>query len=196
MKLAVAQPGDGGPQFAPEGRRDSVLSSRDGGQQVWLADFDPATGATSNAKKLTAIATEADNAQWSPDGRSIVFTSAVYPDCPAITTADFATGNKCNADRDAAARRQQGEGADLHPPALPPLEPLHRRQALASLSRLGRERRNARPDAQRPARRSAVFARRRRRLCAFRPTRRNWPSLRISIPSRPPASAPRSSPST
>ena len=36
-------------------------------------------------------------------GRSIVFTSAVYPDCPAITTADAAAGNKCNADRDKAA---------------------------------------------------------------------------------------------
>jgi dipeptidyl aminopeptidase/acylaminoacyl peptidase len=103
FKLAVAQPGDGGPQFAPEGRRILFLSGRDGGQQVWLADFDPVSGATINAKKLTSIATEADNAQWSPDGRSIVFTSTVYPDCPAITTADFNTGNQCNADRDAAA---------------------------------------------------------------------------------------------
>ena len=66
----------------------------------------PSTGATSNAKKLTAIATEADNALWSPEGRSIVFTSAVYPDCAAITTADFDTGNKCNADRDARCGRQ------------------------------------------------------------------------------------------
>ena len=103
MKLAVGQPGDGGPQFAPEGRRILLLSSRDGGQQVWLADFDPVSGGTSNTKKLTAIATEADNALWSPDGRSIVFTSAVYPDCAAISTADFDTGNKCNADRDGEA---------------------------------------------------------------------------------------------
>ncbi|MDE3162347.1 MAG: S9 family peptidase, partial [Acidobacteriota bacterium] len=48
-------------------------------------------------------ATEADNAIWSPDGKSIVFTSAVYPDCPAITTADFVTGDRCNAARDKAA---------------------------------------------------------------------------------------------
>ena len=102
MKLAVGQPGDGGLQFAPDGKRILFLSGREGGQQVWLADFDPATGAASNARKLTAIATEADNAKWSPDGKSIVFTSAVYPDCPAITTADFATGNACNADRDKA----------------------------------------------------------------------------------------------
>ena len=101
MKIGVAQDGDSGVQFTSDGQRILFLSSRDNGQQIWTADFDPATGATSNAKKLTAIATEADNAKWSPDGKSIVFTSAVYPDCPAITMADFDTGNKCNAGRDA-----------------------------------------------------------------------------------------------
>ena len=72
------------------------LSGREGGQQVWLADFDPATGATSNAKKLTAIATEADNAQWSPDGnrscllrRSIPIARRSRP--PTSTPATNAT---------------------------------------------------------------------------------------------------------
>jgi len=102
QKLAVAQPGDSGPQFSADGKRILFLSGRDGGQQVWLADFDTATGATSNAKKLTSISTEADNAKWSPDGKSIVMTSSVYPDCAAITTADFGTGDTCNAERDSA----------------------------------------------------------------------------------------------
>jgi dipeptidyl aminopeptidase/acylaminoacyl peptidase len=116
QRIAVAQPGDSGLQFAPDGNSVLFLSGRDGGEQIWLATFDPATGATSNAHKLTTIATEADNAIWSPDSRSIVFTSSVYPDCPAITAADFttgaptdrssavgwSTGNQCNADRDAA----------------------------------------------------------------------------------------------
>jgi len=100
--IPVTRAGDGGPQFARDGKRILFLSGREGGQQVWLADFDTATGATSNPKKLTTISTEADNALWSPDGRFVVFTSSVYPDCPAITAADGATGDKCNADRDAA----------------------------------------------------------------------------------------------
>jgi dipeptidyl aminopeptidase/acylaminoacyl peptidase len=109
QKLAVGQSGDGGPQFAFDGHSLLFLSGREGGQQIWLADFDTATGVASNAKKLTALATEADNALWSPDGKSIVFTSAVYPDCAAITAADFATGNKCNADRDAAASKVKAQ---------------------------------------------------------------------------------------
>jgi dipeptidyl aminopeptidase/acylaminoacyl peptidase len=101
-KLDVAQPGDSGIQFASDGLSVLFLSGRQGGQQVWKADFDAATGATANPKKLTAISTEAGDALWSPDGNSVLFTSTVYPDCPAITAADAATGDKCNADRDAA----------------------------------------------------------------------------------------------
>jgi len=115
--LAVAQPGDSGAQFAPDGKRILFLSSRSGSRQIWLAEFDPSTGATSNPRKLTSIATEAGNAIWSPDGKSVLFTSAVYPDCPAIAADDATTGDatdrsssvgwsvgdKCNADRDAAA---------------------------------------------------------------------------------------------
>jgi dipeptidyl aminopeptidase/acylaminoacyl peptidase len=102
IPLAVGKPGDGGIQFAPDDKRILFVSGREGGQQVWLADFDGATGVASNLKKLTAISTEADNAKWSPDGKWIVFTSDVYPDCPAITEADGKTGDQCNADRDAA----------------------------------------------------------------------------------------------
>jgi dipeptidyl aminopeptidase/acylaminoacyl peptidase len=101
--LDMTKPGDGGPEFSADGKRILFLSGREGGQQVWVGDFDGATGAVSNAKRLTGISTEADNAKWSPDGQSIVFTSAVYPDCAAITVADQVTGDKCNKDRDAAA---------------------------------------------------------------------------------------------
>jgi dipeptidyl aminopeptidase/acylaminoacyl peptidase len=102
QRIAVAHPGDSGVQFASDGKRILFLSSRSGSQQVWLADFDPATGATANAKKLTNISTGADNAIWSPDGHSVVFTSSVYPDCPAIIPNDSGVGDECNSNRDAA----------------------------------------------------------------------------------------------
>jgi len=103
IKLALAQPGDSGPQFSPDGKRILFLSARDGGhQQVFIVDFDTATGATTNQKRVTFIWGEADNALWAPDGKSIVFTSEVYPDCPAIRIDDFATGDNCNIIRDEA----------------------------------------------------------------------------------------------
>jgi dipeptidyl aminopeptidase/acylaminoacyl peptidase len=102
IKVAVAQPNDGGLEFAPDNKHILFLSGREDGQQIWQADFDSATGATSNPKKLTTISGEADNAKWSPDSKTIVFTSDVYPGCPAITTADAKTGDQCNADRDKA----------------------------------------------------------------------------------------------
>jgi dipeptidyl aminopeptidase/acylaminoacyl peptidase len=100
--LTAAKRGDSGVQFSADGKRILFLSSREVGQQIWLADFDTATGVASNPKKLTTISTDADNARWSPDGHSVLFTSSVYPDCPAITPTD-ATGDTCNAGRDAAA---------------------------------------------------------------------------------------------
>jgi dipeptidyl aminopeptidase/acylaminoacyl peptidase len=102
-KFSMMRPGDSSLQFAADGKHILFLSSRQGSQQVWLAEFDTATGAADNATRLTSISTEAENAQWSPDGHSVIFTSSVYPDCPAISTADQSTGDKCNLDRDAAA---------------------------------------------------------------------------------------------
>jgi dipeptidyl aminopeptidase/acylaminoacyl peptidase len=64
--------------------------------------------ATSNAKS-DVDATEADNAKWSPDER-VVFTSTVYPDCAAITSADQTTGDRCNKDRGTAAAKEGIEG--------------------------------------------------------------------------------------
>ena len=114
-KLEVAQPGDDGVQFSADGKRILFLSSRSGSQQIWLASFDSATGATGNPFdaapadgpfQLTHNSVEPDNAKWSPDGRFIVFTADVYPDCPAFTEADASEGSeadKCNATRDTAA---------------------------------------------------------------------------------------------
>jgi dipeptidyl aminopeptidase/acylaminoacyl peptidase len=103
IKLSVAQPGDSGPQFSSEGKRLLFISGRTGAPQIWTADFDSATGATTNLHKLTNLDLGIDNAQWAPDGRSVVFTAPVYPDCPAIVPGDNGAGAECNYDRDAKA---------------------------------------------------------------------------------------------
>ena len=78
------------------------LSGRDGSQQVWLADFDGATGTASNAKKLTAFLPEPIVRFGRRTATPWFLFRHVYPDCPAITPADGGVGDKCNADRDAA----------------------------------------------------------------------------------------------
>ena len=102
IKLAVALPGDSDLRFAPDGKRILFISDRTGAPQIWITDFDAATGATPHPRKLTNLDLGIDNAKWSPDGHSIVFTAPVYPDCPAISPADGGAGNRCNEERDKA----------------------------------------------------------------------------------------------
>jgi dipeptidyl aminopeptidase/acylaminoacyl peptidase len=79
-------------RFSPDGKRVMFESSRDGGSQIWVQDFDSAGGAlTGEPRKATSISTEASGGLWSPDGKSILFVSEVYPDCK---------DDACNKQRD------------------------------------------------------------------------------------------------
>jgi dipeptidyl aminopeptidase/acylaminoacyl peptidase len=81
------------PRWAPVGKRFAFVSTKEGGSQVWIADFDGTTGTVTAKNRLTNIATEADGELWSPDGKNILFKSDVYPECDGAPAAESA----CNA---------------------------------------------------------------------------------------------------
>jgi dipeptidyl aminopeptidase/acylaminoacyl peptidase len=66
------------PRWSPDSKRIAYISDRAGSSQIWLMDADGG-----NAKPVTNLAAEADGVTFSPDGRNLLFTSAVYPECGA-----------------------------------------------------------------------------------------------------------------
>src|SRR5215467_5328676 len=70
------------PRFSPDGKRLIWSSKATDPTQIWMCDFDPEAGQlVGKPHQLTNLSTGADGGIWSPDGKNIVFVSAVYPDC-------------------------------------------------------------------------------------------------------------------
>jgi Tol biopolymer transport system component len=80
------------PRFSPHGNRLIWTSKATDPTQIWMCDFDSASGVLlGKPGQVTTISTRAEGAIWSPDGRNIMFVSAVYPDCK---------DDDCNKQRD------------------------------------------------------------------------------------------------
>jgi len=92
-KLIAEQDGDR-PRWSPDGKHFAFISNKEGGSQIWIADFDSASGSVTGTHKLTSIATEAAGELWSPDGKSIAFTSRVYPECSGSPVEQEACNKK------------------------------------------------------------------------------------------------------
>jgi dipeptidyl aminopeptidase/acylaminoacyl peptidase len=87
------------PRFSSDGKRLIWTSKATDPTQIWRCDFEPGSGQlVGKPHQVTSISTGADGAIWSPDGKNIVFVSAVYPDCK---------DDACNKQRDEELKKSK-----------------------------------------------------------------------------------------
>ncbi len=87
------------PRFSPEGKRLIWTSKATDPTQIWMCDFDSGSGVlVGKPHQVTEISTGADGGIWSPNGKNIVFVSAVYPDCK---------DDACNKQRDEELKKSK-----------------------------------------------------------------------------------------
>ena len=87
------------PRFSPDGKRLIWTSKATDPTQIWMCDFDSGSGMlVGKPHQVTEISTGADGGIWSPDGKNIVFVSAVYPDCK---------DDACNKKRDEELKKSK-----------------------------------------------------------------------------------------
>ena len=86
-------------RFSPDGKRLIWTSKATDPAQIWMCDFDSGSGVlVGKPHQVTDISTGADGGIWSPDGKNILFVSAVYPDCK---------DDSCNKQRDEELKKSK-----------------------------------------------------------------------------------------
>ena len=98
------------PRWSPDGKRFAFLSNKEDGSQVWIAEFDSQSGTVNADVNLLQSRPKPAGEMWSSDGRTILFTSDVYPQCDRGAGGG---GRKCNAEEAEGRRTVKGEGAHL-----------------------------------------------------------------------------------
>jgi dipeptidyl aminopeptidase/acylaminoacyl peptidase len=87
------------PRFSPDGKCLIWTSKATDPTQIWMSEFDTDSGVLKGKPhQMTDISTGADGGIWSPDGKNIVFVSAVYPDCK---------DDDCNKQRDEELKKSK-----------------------------------------------------------------------------------------
>ncbi len=72
---------DNHPRWSPDGKTLLFLSTRENGSQAWL--IHPDDGGTPAPEQLTNFSMGVSDAEWLADGKHIVFSADVFPDCGA-----------------------------------------------------------------------------------------------------------------
>ena len=95
-RLSVSAAGASSPRWAANGHDIYFVSSRAGSRQIWKTDM---VGEV--ATQVTRLPLDVGSFKVSPDGRRIIVSLSVFPDCPTL---------ECTLARTAAETKKQGTG--------------------------------------------------------------------------------------
>jgi acylaminoacyl-peptidase len=99
VKLPASDGGVSSARWAPDGRSIYFTSSRSGSSQVWRTDL-----ASKNSVRVTDLPLDVGSYRVSPDGKTLLVSLSVYPDCATLDC----TKQKAAAPKSAANPKANG----------------------------------------------------------------------------------------
>jgi dipeptidyl aminopeptidase/acylaminoacyl peptidase len=99
-RLETGEGGATNPRWAPDGKSLYFLSSRGGSSQIYRIAVGE-TGAASTPSQVTHLPLDVGTFRVAPDGKTLVVSLAVFPDCPTV---------QCTKDRQDEKARSKATG--------------------------------------------------------------------------------------